>query len=230
MIEIWQADAQGRYAHPRDNRALPNTKFNGFGRSATDKDGVLQLRHREAWSRAGAERQATGAAYRVLHLLARHAAANLHAALFLGRGRERRRSHSGAGAGGPPRHAHCPQRGAAGLRRSIASISVCRAKTRRFSSIFERPDLAEIVRRIGALAAHSLPTYFGSNCGILPTQLELRIFALSTAYWSFYLVGFIYYFACPPTLPIFPQLVDERGRIGSLSIRNGRSRAGRETP
>jgi protocatechuate 3,4-dioxygenase alpha subunit len=40
MIEIWQADAQGRYAHPRDNRALPNTQFKGFGRSATDKDGM----------------------------------------------------------------------------------------------------------------------------------------------------------------------------------------------
>ncbi len=43
MIEIWQADAQGRYAHPRDNRALPNTKFKGFGRSATDKDGVYSF-------------------------------------------------------------------------------------------------------------------------------------------------------------------------------------------
>ena len=40
MIEIWQADAQGRYAHPRDNRALPNTQFKGFGRSATNRDGV----------------------------------------------------------------------------------------------------------------------------------------------------------------------------------------------
>lgn len=40
MIEIWQADAQGRYAHPRDSRALPNTQFKGFGRSATDKSGV----------------------------------------------------------------------------------------------------------------------------------------------------------------------------------------------
>jgi protocatechuate 3,4-dioxygenase alpha subunit len=40
MIEIWQADAQGRYAHPRDNRALPNAKFKGFGRSATDKEGL----------------------------------------------------------------------------------------------------------------------------------------------------------------------------------------------
>jgi protocatechuate 3,4-dioxygenase alpha subunit len=40
MIEIWQADSQGRYANPRDNRALPNTQFKGFGRSATNKDGV----------------------------------------------------------------------------------------------------------------------------------------------------------------------------------------------
>jgi protocatechuate 3,4-dioxygenase alpha subunit len=41
MIEIWQADSQGRYASPRDNRALPNTQFKGFGRSATDKQGVF---------------------------------------------------------------------------------------------------------------------------------------------------------------------------------------------
>jgi protocatechuate 3,4-dioxygenase alpha subunit len=43
MIEIWQADAQGRYAHPRDDRARPNAKFKGFGRSATDKDGVYSF-------------------------------------------------------------------------------------------------------------------------------------------------------------------------------------------
>jgi protocatechuate 3,4-dioxygenase alpha subunit len=39
MIEIWQADAQGRYASPADKRALPNVSFKGFGRSATDADG-----------------------------------------------------------------------------------------------------------------------------------------------------------------------------------------------
>lgn len=43
MIEIWQADAQGRYASPGDARARPNTKFKGFGRSATDKDGVYSF-------------------------------------------------------------------------------------------------------------------------------------------------------------------------------------------
>jgi protocatechuate 3,4-dioxygenase alpha subunit len=39
MLEIWQADAQGRYANPRDSQTRPNTKFTGFGRSATDKNG-----------------------------------------------------------------------------------------------------------------------------------------------------------------------------------------------
>jgi protocatechuate 3,4-dioxygenase alpha subunit len=39
MVEIWQADAAGRYAHPADTRALPNAAFRGFGRSATDEAG-----------------------------------------------------------------------------------------------------------------------------------------------------------------------------------------------
>ncbi len=43
MLEIWQADAQGRYASPRDARSRPNVMFTGFGRSATDKDGVYSF-------------------------------------------------------------------------------------------------------------------------------------------------------------------------------------------
>ena len=39
MIEIWQADAQGRYASPADPRPRPNTAFQGFGRAATDAEG-----------------------------------------------------------------------------------------------------------------------------------------------------------------------------------------------
>ena len=38
VVEIWQADAAGRYAHPRDG-ALPNAAFKGFGRSGTDAQG-----------------------------------------------------------------------------------------------------------------------------------------------------------------------------------------------
>ena len=38
MIEVWQADAQGRYAHPRDPR-MSNASFKGFGRCGTDSTG-----------------------------------------------------------------------------------------------------------------------------------------------------------------------------------------------
>jgi protocatechuate 3,4-dioxygenase alpha subunit len=37
MIEIWQADGEGRYAHPADSRAS-NVRFNGFGRCGTGTD------------------------------------------------------------------------------------------------------------------------------------------------------------------------------------------------
>jgi protocatechuate 3,4-dioxygenase, alpha subunit len=37
MVEIWQADHQGRYAHPADGRPLASNSFRGFGRCTTDK-------------------------------------------------------------------------------------------------------------------------------------------------------------------------------------------------
>ena len=43
MIEIWQADAQGRYASPADKRSRPNAMFKGFGRSATDAVGAFSF-------------------------------------------------------------------------------------------------------------------------------------------------------------------------------------------
>lgn len=41
MIEIWQADADGRYAHPADNRPgeRRDPRFRGFGRAGTTPDG-----------------------------------------------------------------------------------------------------------------------------------------------------------------------------------------------
>lgn len=39
MLEIWQADAQGRFSDPQDTRALPNSSFRGFGRCGTDNNG-----------------------------------------------------------------------------------------------------------------------------------------------------------------------------------------------
>ncbi|KWV56060.1 protocatechuate 3,4-dioxygenase subunit alpha, partial [Bradyrhizobium macuxiense] len=40
MLEIWQADAQGRFSDPQDKRALPNSSFKGFGRCGTDNSGA----------------------------------------------------------------------------------------------------------------------------------------------------------------------------------------------
>jgi protocatechuate 3,4-dioxygenase, alpha subunit len=41
MIELWQADSQGRYQHPVDPRsAAADKNFSGFGRLETDADGV----------------------------------------------------------------------------------------------------------------------------------------------------------------------------------------------
>jgi protocatechuate 3,4-dioxygenase, alpha subunit len=40
MIEIWQADASGKYDHPEDPQPqAPDPAFRGFGRLATDADG-----------------------------------------------------------------------------------------------------------------------------------------------------------------------------------------------
>ena len=39
MLEVWQADAQGRFSDPQDQRALPNSSFKGFGRCGTDANG-----------------------------------------------------------------------------------------------------------------------------------------------------------------------------------------------
>lgn len=41
MLEIWQADASGKYQHPEDPQPqTPDPAFRGFGRLATDADGV----------------------------------------------------------------------------------------------------------------------------------------------------------------------------------------------
>ena len=40
LVEIWQANAHGRYNHPSDNSSAPlDPTFLGFGRSGTDEDG-----------------------------------------------------------------------------------------------------------------------------------------------------------------------------------------------
>ena len=45
MIEIWQADAEGRYAHPADKRPgeRSDPKFRGFGRAGTNAQGEFSF-------------------------------------------------------------------------------------------------------------------------------------------------------------------------------------------
>lgn len=45
MIEVWQANTSGRYAHPEDNREdLPlDEGFEGFGRFGSDPDGTFSF-------------------------------------------------------------------------------------------------------------------------------------------------------------------------------------------
>ncbi len=53
MVEIWQANAYGRYNHPSDQSEAPlDPAFLGFGRSGTDEDGNLLVRYDQAWCRS----------------------------------------------------------------------------------------------------------------------------------------------------------------------------------
>jgi protocatechuate 3,4-dioxygenase alpha subunit len=44
LIEIWQADAHGRYATTPDGQSVPEAEFMGFGRIPMDKEGAYELR------------------------------------------------------------------------------------------------------------------------------------------------------------------------------------------
>jgi protocatechuate 3,4-dioxygenase alpha subunit len=44
LVETWQADPAGRFAHPDDPRGAPPSGFRGFGRCATDAGGRWAVR------------------------------------------------------------------------------------------------------------------------------------------------------------------------------------------
>ena len=43
IVEIWQADSQGRYAHPESPGGASTSSFKGFGRTPTDRDGGFRF-------------------------------------------------------------------------------------------------------------------------------------------------------------------------------------------
>ena len=81
MIEIWQANAAGRYAHAEDTREdLPlEDGFDGFGRACTDDDGRYEFVTVKPGAGARPGRQPAGAAHRRLGVRARAAQAARHA-------------------------------------------------------------------------------------------------------------------------------------------------------
>ena len=56
MLELWQADANGRYAHPEDHGHVTRDRgFRGFGRACTDADGRYWFQTIVPGSVAGAD-------------------------------------------------------------------------------------------------------------------------------------------------------------------------------
>ncbi len=44
FLEIWQANAHGKYAHPEDSQPKPiDPKFTGYGRIPTNKEGIFRF-------------------------------------------------------------------------------------------------------------------------------------------------------------------------------------------
>ncbi len=105
MLEIWQADAQGRFSDPQDKRALPNSSFKGFGRCGTDANGDYAF----DTIKPGAVPDPDGkpqAPHILLAIFARGMLLHLYTRIYFERrGRQCRRSRAGAGADRPPRHA-----------------------------------------------------------------------------------------------------------------------------
>src|ERR1700722_10598650 len=92
LIEVWQADGSGRYAHPADPRGS-NSTFKGFGRCGTGTDPQNRFWFDTIKPGKASDDQAP------------HSAARVHADLFPGRTGECDRQGAAPGAGGAAGHA-----------------------------------------------------------------------------------------------------------------------------
>jgi protocatechuate 3,4-dioxygenase beta subunit len=117
LVEIWQANASGKYAHPQDRQAKPLEKgFRGFGRSATDDQGVFRFQTIKPGRVPGTDDK----------LQTPHIAVNVFmcttgdANLLPGRPGERRGRRPGAGPGRTARHTDreriCPKARRTGMK------------------------------------------------------------------------------------------------------------------
>ena len=128
LIEIWQADSLGRYAHPADPRGS-NSTFKGFGRCGTGTDPRNRF-----WFDTIKPGKVDADQAPHLNVIVSMRGMLLHAFtrdLLLRRTGERDRQSAERGAGGTARHADRRRIRAA---TSIVSTFTCKAITRRCSS------------------------------------------------------------------------------------------------
>ena len=143
LVEIWQANAEGRYRHPADtHNASRSTSISAAGGVPAPTSRPASTPSRPS-SPGQVDRppraQADGAAHQFLDRGARHQYRPQHAHVLLRRGgRQRRRSGAQPDrAGGAPIHADRRARARRTARSSIRSTSASRARTRRYSSTSE---------------------------------------------------------------------------------------------
>ena len=93
IIEIWQANAVGKYAHPADTQDQPLEQgFLGFGRIPTD-DGRIPIHNHQAWSGSWTCGKRAGSSLGGRHHDARLIARPAHACLLSCRAFASHRSH-----------------------------------------------------------------------------------------------------------------------------------------
>jgi len=83
MLEFWQPDATGRWAHPEDPQDPPPPGFGGYGRGATDADGCFTLDSVRPGETPGPDGQ-TQAAHLLVGLFARGLFTRLVTRIYLG--------------------------------------------------------------------------------------------------------------------------------------------------
>jgi protocatechuate 3,4-dioxygenase alpha subunit len=87
LVELWQADAEGRYCHPRDRWPPARGGFTGFGRSATSAEGAyvfdtLKPGRVRSGAGAGDGKRALQAPHVSLIVLARGLLAHLYTRVY----------------------------------------------------------------------------------------------------------------------------------------------------
>ena len=142
MVEIWQANAAGRYRHEEDDRAdAPlDDSFQGFGRTGTDRDGAFRFHTVKPGPVPGLG-NAWQAPHIVVCVFARGMLSHAYTRLYFSDEAEANAADPVLGSGRRRAPADADRRTGAepGAGRSTASTSASRATARRCSSMSDAP-------------------------------------------------------------------------------------------